>query len=79
MTSPGTQQSHTRYDILTQTLAEHSTMSMDDVRDALNSVSKHNFNDFESTEWSAVFDLSTGKAHYYHRENYDTRFTFSVG
>ena len=39
----GTQQSHTRYDILTQTLAEHSTMSMDDVRDALDSVSKHNF------------------------------------
>ena len=74
----GTQQSHTRYDILTQTLAEHSTMSMDDVRDALNSVSKHNFNDFESTEWSAVFDLSTGEAHYYHRENYNNRFTFSI-
>ena len=74
----GTQQSHTRYDILTQTLAEHSAMSMDDVRDALNSVSKHNFNDFESTEWSAVFDLSTGEAHYYHRENYDNRFTFSI-
>ena len=75
----GTQQSHTRYDILTQTLADHSAMSMDDVRDALNSVSKHNFNDFESTEWSAVFDLSTGEAHYYHRENYDNRFTFSIG
>ena len=75
----GTQQSHTRYDILTQTLADHSAMSMDDVRDALNSVSKHNFNDFESTEWSAVFDLSTGEAHYYHRENYNNRFTFSIG
>ena len=75
----GTQQSHTRYDILTQTLADHSAMSMDDVRDALDSVSKHNFNDFESTEWSAVFDLSTGEAHYYHRENYDNRFTFLIG
>ena len=75
----GTQQSHTRFDILTQTLAEHPTMSMDDVRDALDSVSKHNFNGFESTEWSAVFDLSTGEAHYYHRENYNNRFTFSVG
>ena len=63
----GTQQSHTRYDILTQTLANHSAMSMDDVRDALDSVSKHNFNEFESTEWSAVFDLSTGEARYYHR------------
>ena len=75
----GTQQSHTRFDILTQTLAEHSAMSMDDVRDALDSVSKHNFNDFESTEWSAVFDLSTGEARYYHRENYENRFTFLIG
>ena len=75
----GTQQSHTRYDILTQKLAEHSAMTMDDVRDALDSVSKHNFNEFESTEWSAVFDLSTGEAHYYHRENYDNRFTFLIG
>ena len=75
----GTQQSHTRYDILTQALTEHPTMSMDDVRDALDSVSKHNFNDFESTEWSAVFDLSTGEAHYYHRESYENRFTFLIG
>ena len=75
----GTQQSHTRYDILKQTLAEHSAMSMDDVRDALDRVSKHNFNEFESTEWSAVFDLSSGEAHYYHRENYENRFTFSIG
>lgn len=75
----GTQQSHTWYDILTQTLAKHPAMSMDQVRDALDSVSKDNFNEFESTEWSAVFDLSTGEAHYYHRENYDHRFTFSIG
>ena len=75
----GTQQSHERYNILTQTLADHPTMTMEDVRDAMDIVSKDNFNEFESTEWSAVFDLSTGTAHYYHRENYENRYTFSIG
>ena len=74
----GTQQSHQRYDILIQALADHPTMTMADVRDALDSVSKDNFNEFESTEWSAVFDLDAGEAHYYHRENYETRYTFSI-
>ena len=75
----GTQQSHERYNILTQTLADHPTMTMEDVRDAMDSVSKDNFNEFESTEWSAVFDLNTGTAHYYHRENYENRYTVSIG
>lgn len=75
----GTRQSHTRYDILTKALQEHPGMSMEDVRDALDSVSKDNFNEFESTEWSAVFDLTAGEAHYYHRENYENRYTFSIG
>lgn len=75
----GTQQSHERYNILTQTLADHPAMTMEDVRDAMDSVSKDNFNEFESTEWSAVFDLNTGTAHYYHRENYENRYTFSIG
>lgn len=75
----GTRQSHQRHDILTQALADHPAMTMEDVRDALDSVSKDNFNEFESTEWSAVFDLETGEAHYYHRENYEDRYTFSIG
>lgn len=75
----GSQQSHERYDILTRALADHPAMTMEDVRDALDSVSKDNFNEFESTEWSAVFDLSEGTAHYYHRENYENRYTFSIG
>lgn len=53
-------------------------MSMEEVRDAMDSVSKDNFNEFESTEWSAVFDLTTGEAEYYHRENYEKKYTFSV-
>ena len=75
----GTQQSHERYNILTQTLADHPTMTMEDVRDAMDSVSKDDFNEFESTEWSAVFDPNTGTAYYYHRENYENRYTFSIG
>ncbi len=74
----GTAQSHERYDILMQTLSENECMSMENVRDALDSVSKHNFGAYESTEWSAVFNQSTGEVHYYHRENYDTRYTFSI-
>ncbi len=74
----GTAQSHERYNILMSTLNEKNTMDMNDVRDALSSVSKKNFGEFESTEWSIVFDQSTGEVHYYHRENYDKRYTFSI-
>lgn len=74
----GTAQSHERYDILMDTFAAHDAMTPDEVRDALDSVSKDNFNEFESTEWSAVYDLDTGTARYYHRENYDKTYTFMV-
>ena len=66
----GTQQSHTRFDILTETLKENSSMTALEVRDALDSVSKDNFGEFESTEWSVVFDQSALTATYYFRENY---------
>lgn len=74
----GTAQSHERYDILLKALDEKPAMSAEDVRDALSSVSKGNFGEFESTEWSIVFNQSTGEIHYYHRENYDKRYTFSI-
>lgn len=74
----GTAQSHERYDILLKTLDEKPAMNMEGVRDALSSVSKGNFGEFESTEWSIVFNQSTGEVHYYHRENYDKRYTFSI-
>ena len=64
----GTQQSHERYDILLNQLEETPQMGMEDVRDALDSVSKDNFGEFESTEWSIVMNLSAGEARYYHRE-----------
>ena len=68
----GTQQSHERYEILMERLKGSETMEMPDMRDALDRVSKDNFEEFASTEWSAVFNLSTGEAQYYHRENYGT-------
>lgn len=76
----GTEESHRRYEILTETLAGHPTMSMDDVRDAMDSVSKHNFDSaFASTEWSIVFDQGGGEARYYHRESYERAYSFRVG
>lgn len=68
----GTQQSHERYEILMERLEEDKALEMPDMRDALDRVSKDNFEEFASTEWSAVFNLSTGEAWYYHRENYET-------
>ncbi len=53
-------------------------MTMADVRDALSSVSKGNFGEFESTEWSIVFNQTTGEVHYYYREDYVNRYAFSV-
>jgi len=74
----GTEQSHERYDILMDRLKENPVMDETEVRDALDRVSKDNFGEFESTEWSIVFHLDEGKADYYHRENYTKGYTFSI-
>ena len=74
----GTAQSHERYDILIDTLSNHKTMNQEEVRDALDSVSKDNFGEFESTEWSVVFDLENLTARYYHRENHAENYTFQL-
>ncbi len=74
----GTEQSHERYDILMNQLEETPQMGMEDVRDALDSVSKDNFGEFESTEWSIVMNLSAGEARYYHRENYNQNYTLRL-
>lgn len=74
----GTQQSHTRFEILEETLKENPSMTALQVRDTLDSVSKDNFDGFESTEWSIVFDQSDLTATYYHRENYETGYSFRL-
>ena len=74
----GTSQSHERFQILTDRLAQTPVMTETDVRDALSSVSKGNFGEFESTEWSIVMNLTTGEALYYHRENYQNQYLFAI-
>lgn len=74
----GTSQSHERYEILMDSLSSHDSYTIPEMRDALDSVSKDNFEEFASTEWSAVFDLDTGVAHYWHRENYENQYTFAI-
>ena len=74
----GTEQSHERYEILTERLADSEFLNITDMRDALDSVSKDNFEEFASTEWSTVFNLDTGIAHYWHRENYEKQYTFAI-
>ena len=74
----GTAQSHTRFEILEQILEDTPAMDSGQVRDALASVSKGNFGEFESTEWSAVFDQSALTAEYYHREDYSKSYAFTL-
>ncbi len=74
----GSAQSHQRYEILMAALQENDTMTSDQVRDALDLVSKDNFNEFNATQWSIVFNLKTGTARYYHREDYQTGYEFEI-
>ena len=74
----GSSQSHTRFTTLTNALMQNQTMEMSEVRDALESVSKHHFNDGETTEWSIVYNQSQRIAQYYHRENFDQVYTFKI-
>lgn len=74
----GTTQSHERYDLLMDLLKRNQTMEMEQVKDALDHVSKDNFGEFESTEWSIVYNLNQKEIHYYHRENYDQRYVIHL-
>lgn len=74
----GTTQSHTRYEILTKKRSETPEMDMEELRDAMDSVSKDNFGEFESTEWTICYNQSQGEARYYHRENYGNVYTFRI-
>ncbi len=74
----GSKQSHERYDILTKALSENHNMTVEQMKNALDSVSKDNFNEYESTEWSIVFNQTSGEVIYYHRENYQNGYSFHV-
>lgn len=76
----GTEESKIRYTMLEDMLQSDSSYSMDGIRDALDRVSKHNFDSgFASTEWSIVYNQSTGEARYYHRENFQQYYSFITG
>lgn len=75
----GTPQSHDRYEILSERLAASDSFSLDDVRDALEAVGKHNYRDGETTEWSMVCNQATGEVRYYHREDYGQGYRFMIG
>lgn len=66
----GTSQSHERYELLMGILEGQETLSEEDVKDALERVSKHHYNDGETTEWSIIYYQSTKEAVYFHREDY---------
>lgn len=74
----GTAQSHERFEILESALKNNPTMIASQVRDVLDSVSKDNFGEFESTEWSVVFDETALTATYYHREDYSKAYSFKL-
>lgn len=74
----GTEQSHERYEILMHVLDGQENMTEQKVRDALDSVSKDNFGEFESTEWSIVMNQETKELTYFHRENYQNGYTISI-
>lgn len=74
----GSAQSHERYGILMDVLEKNTTLSMNQMKDALDRVSKDNFNEFESTEWSIVYNLNQKEIHYYHRENFNQRYVFHL-
>ena len=74
----GSAQSHTRYDMLMECMNEQPEMDMESVKRAMSSVSKNNFGEFESTEWTIVYSQDNGEIRYYHRENYDDYYSFFV-
>lgn len=75
----GSEESKIRFAILTDLMKENAAFDMDGIRDALNRVSKHNFDsDYASTEWSIVYNQSSGEARYFHRENYEKYYSFAV-
>ncbi len=58
-------------DVIAETAGSSPCLSADDVRDALASVAKSNFDvPGASTEWSVVFNLATCDATYYRREDW---------
>lgn len=78
----GTKQSHQRFEVLEKNINEAAEKNLyadeKSMAAILESVSKHNYNEFESTEWSVVFDQKNLSATYYHREHYGKNWKFNI-
>ena len=75
----GSDESKLRFGILEETMKRHKMTDMEAIRDALCRVSKSNFNSsFAATEWSIVYNQDSGEVRFYHRENYDHVYPFTV-
>lgn len=72
----GSEQSHKRFDTLTELKQEHvGVMTHSQLRDSMKAVSQGNFDDsYEITQWTIVYDLGACVVDYYWAENYDTRY-----
>ncbi len=77
-TAPDYTQAHTRFNTLTDKLNIKQVFTANDVKDALSSVSRKNYGGSETTEWSAVYELGSGKATYFHRENFGKGYTIAL-
>jgi len=68
-----------RYDVLNQHLTDHPTMNLTEVRDAMKSVSKNNYDEGNfGTEWTVIYDQENMEATYYRRLNYKHGFQIKL-
>lgn len=77
----GSEQSHSRFDILSARYAEAGgVMDRRGVKDCMASVAQRNFpNSDERTQWSLVCDTASLTADVYFRENFESNYTIRLG
>lgn len=75
----GSEQSKDRFAKLSQILQNSESLTSEDVKNALEAVSKHNYpDDPEGTQWSIIFNTNDKTATYYRNEKFDDKYTFSM-
>lgn len=76
----GSEASKSRFDILLDIYdSNNGILEGDEIKSALIAVNQSNgFDPQWSTQWSVVFNQSTGKAIYYHCEDYNIKYDFKI-
>ncbi|NGM18117.1 linear amide C-N hydrolase [Eggerthellaceae bacterium zg-893] len=75
----GTSQSHDRFAALRDLLDSGGPWDEQRLRDAMESVSKKNYPDGETTEWTMACNLTAKDVVYYHREDYGQGWKIRLG